>query len=126
MSRVRVMTWNVENLFLPFEEGGPDTQAAFDRKLASLVGVIDQEHPDVLGLQEIGSPEALAALQGALSHAMPHAAVGDPDSRGIRVAVLSVTPLSSMRKVRVLPDGLRRVQHRDLVFDDLRPRLTRP
>jgi hypothetical protein len=32
----------VENLFLPFEEGGPDTQAAFDRKLASLVDLPGQ------------------------------------------------------------------------------------
>jgi hypothetical protein len=40
MSRVRVMTWNLENLFLPGQDGGPDTEAAFQAKLASLAAVI--------------------------------------------------------------------------------------
>jgi hypothetical protein len=45
-------------------------------------------------------------LQTKLTQTMPHAAVGDPDSRGICVAVLSVTPLTSTAKIRALPDGL--------------------
>lgn len=29
MARVRVMTWNMENLFLPGDDAGPETQAEF-------------------------------------------------------------------------------------------------
>jgi hypothetical protein len=46
------------------------------------------------------------------------AALGDPDTRGIRVAILSVTPLTSTTKIRALPDSLRPIQNRDMVFDD--------
>jgi hypothetical protein len=37
---------------------------------------------------------------------MPHAALGNPDTRGIRVAVLSVARLTSVVKVNTLYDGL--------------------
>jgi hypothetical protein len=40
---LRVMTWNVENLFLPnMGEGAPDTQPAFDAKVDSLARVINE------------------------------------------------------------------------------------
>lgn len=92
MPQTRVMTWNVENLFLPSDDGGPDDEAPFLQKLASLVAVIDQEAPDILALQEVGSPEALDRLQTELTHKLPHAELGDPDNPGIRVALLSATP----------------------------------
>jgi hypothetical protein len=72
----------------------------------------------VLALQEIGSEGALTALQNRLGHPLPHAAVGDPDRRGIRVAVLSVRALTSTTKHRGFPDTLRPVQHRDHAFDN--------
>ena len=115
MTALRVRTWNVENLFLPAEEGGTDDESVFQRKLAA---VIDQEAPDVLALQEIGSEGALAALQNRLSRPMPHAAVGDPDGRRIRVAVLSMLAFTSTAKHRAFPDTLRPIQFRDLAFDD--------
>jgi hypothetical protein len=63
MGRLRVMTWNVENLFLPGHDAGPDTKEAFARKLASLAAVIDQVATDVAALQEVGPDDALARLQ---------------------------------------------------------------
>jgi endonuclease/exonuclease/phosphatase family metal-dependent hydrolase len=118
MSRIRVMTWNVQNLFLPSHDDGPDTEQAFQRKLASLAGVIDQVAPDVAALQEIGPDDVLARLQAALTHQLPHAAVGDPDGRGIRVALLSTRPLGGVGLVEQFPGGVRAVQAKDEVFDD--------
>ena len=50
MTALRVMTWNLENLFLPAKEGGTDDESVFQRKLAALATVIDQEAPHVLAL----------------------------------------------------------------------------
>jgi endonuclease/exonuclease/phosphatase family metal-dependent hydrolase len=118
MGRMRLMTWNVENLFLPSQEGGPDSDEAFDRKLTSLAAVIDQAAPDVAALQEVGSAEALARLQARLTHQLPHAALGEPDDRGIRVALISGHPLAGIGQTRRFPTGVRAVQARDVVFDD--------
>jgi len=35
-------------MFLPGQDAGPDTGAAFERKVASLAAVIDEQAPDVL------------------------------------------------------------------------------
>jgi endonuclease/exonuclease/phosphatase family metal-dependent hydrolase len=104
--------------FLPAEEGGSNDESVFQHKLGLLAAVIDQEAPDVLALQEIGSEGALTALQNRLGRPMLHAAVGEPDRRGIRVAVLSVPALTSTAKHRGFPDTLRPIQSRDLAFDD--------
>ena len=71
MSRLRVLNWNLENLFLPGQEGGPTTEAAFQDKLASLAAVIDQVAPDIAAVQEVGPAPALARLQAALTHQLP-------------------------------------------------------
>jgi endonuclease/exonuclease/phosphatase family metal-dependent hydrolase len=117
MSNLKVMCWNVENLFLP-----PAHDAAgrvrFQRKLANLAAVIDREQPDVLALQEVGPNGALAALQQALTHAMPHALEGIPDGRGIRVAFRSRHPVTSQHTIQPFPPLLRPVQTVDPVFDD--------
>jgi endonuclease/exonuclease/phosphatase family metal-dependent hydrolase len=118
MSRVRVMTWNLENLFLPGEDGGPTTEAAFQDKLSSLAAVIDQVAPDVAAVQEIGPDPALARLQATLTHQLPHATTGDPDDRQIRVAILSAHPLANITKIRPFPTGVRAVQSKDEVFND--------
>jgi endonuclease/exonuclease/phosphatase family metal-dependent hydrolase len=118
MGRLRVMTWNVENLFLPGHDAGPDTEEAFADKLASLAAVIDQVAPDVAALQEVGPDDVLARLQARLTHQLPHAATGDPDDRGIRVALLSARPLTGIGLVRPFPEGVRAVQDQDEVFDD--------
>ena len=109
---VRVMTWNVQNLFGPGEGDGPTTMAAFDAKLASLASVIDVERPHVLALQEVGTPAALQALQQVLG-SMRYSALSEPDQRGIRVAFLSTRLLRRVGVVRLFPDGLLPVQTGD-------------
>ena len=119
MPTFTVMTWNVQNLFVPAPDAGSEKSAEFEQKLRALAAVIDQVQPQVLALQEIGPGEALARLQGALTHAMPHGAAGVPDSRGIRVAFLSTLPFEG-KPIDLLsfPDRLRPVQVKDPIFDD--------
>jgi endonuclease/exonuclease/phosphatase family metal-dependent hydrolase len=112
-----VMTWNVQNLFLPGHDAGPNDQATFEQKIDSLAAVINQVQPHVLALQEVG-PGTLGHLQSALSHQMPHAAEGDPDRRGIRVAFLSTLALQSPTSLRPFPASFRPVQGVDPIFDD--------
>ncbi len=119
MLSIRVLTWNVQNLFLPgTDPAAPDTDAAFDEKVASLAAVIDGIAPDVACLQEIGPGEVLAPLQAALTRPLPHRAIGQPDERGIRVAMLSSRPLEDVADIAAFPAGIRPVQVRDEVFDD--------
>jgi len=87
MTTLKVMCWNVENLFLPPPGDAPAAEQ-FQRKLANLAAVIDQQQPDVLALQEIGPDGALQALQAALSTSLPHGSSGIADGRGVRVAFL--------------------------------------
>jgi endonuclease/exonuclease/phosphatase family metal-dependent hydrolase len=116
---IRILTWNVQNLFLPGTiEAAPDTDAAFDEKVASLAAVIDLIAPDIACLQEIGPGEVLAPLQAALTSPLPHRAIGQPDERGIRVAMLSSRPLEDVADVDAFPPGVRAVQVRDEMFDD--------
>ncbi|MEJ2040280.1 MAG: endonuclease/exonuclease/phosphatase family protein [Desulfosarcinaceae bacterium] len=118
MAAFTVMTWNVQNLFLPSEETGAEGQAAFEQKLDSLAAVVDRARPDILALQEVGPNGALDRLQAALKTPMPHAIEGQPDERGIRVAVLSTRPFASSRHLRPFPELIRPVQARDPAFDD--------
>lgn len=73
-----MLNWNLENLFLPGQDGGPTSQAAFQDKLTSLAAVIDQVVPGVAAVQEVGPDSALARLQARLIHQLPHAITGDP------------------------------------------------
>lgn len=118
MCRLSVMTWNVQNLFLPEEGADEEKRQRFQARLAHLAAVIDQEQPDVLALQEIGPEGALAALQAALATPMPHALEGQADSRGIRVAFLSRLPFTGSSHLRLFPPLIRPVQERDPIFDD--------
>jgi endonuclease/exonuclease/phosphatase family metal-dependent hydrolase len=110
VTRLRVMTWNVQNLFRPEDGDGPETLSAFQAKLGSLAAVIDAARPHVLALQEVGPPDALSSLQAILGWEMRHVAVGEPDARGIRVAFLSTRVLHVPTGVRIFPDGLLPVQ----------------
>jgi endonuclease/exonuclease/phosphatase family metal-dependent hydrolase len=119
LATFRILTWNVQNLFLPGTgDAAPDTDADFDAKVASLATVIDGIAPDVACLQEIGPGDALAPLQAALTHPLAHRAIGQPDDRGIRVAILSSRPLDDVADIDVFPRGVRPVQVRDEIFDD--------
>jgi endonuclease/exonuclease/phosphatase family metal-dependent hydrolase len=92
---MRVMTWNVENLFEPGTGEDPPDQATFDAKLDALETVVRAQSPDVVALQEIGSPEAADALHGRVEDVgYTNPMVSSlPDSRGIRFAFLTKLPV---------------------------------
>lgn len=113
MAALRVMTWNVQNLFLPGDGDGPDTAASFDAKLATLARVIDDARPHILALQEVGPDPVLEHLQAALAHPMKYKLAGMPDSRGIRVALLSSRVMRHRKDVVEAPPGLTPVQVSD-------------
>ncbi|MHA3702299.1 endonuclease/exonuclease/phosphatase family protein [Jatrophihabitans sp. YIM 134969] len=107
-----VMSWNVENLFVP----QADEREAYEAKIAALAAVVHDAAPDLLGVQEIGDPESFEALRAAL------AAGGSGDDwhgtlstrfeadHAIRVGWLSPRALSDVEQVARLPVHLRNVQ----------------
>jgi len=112
MPQLKVMTWNVENLFSPSEEGfdsAEELQTAkdtFDEKIALLKKVINQAAPDIIGFQEIGDEEALSKLQTALGN-YPHSAISNyPDGRGIRNAFLCKHAIQDRQDIVNFPAGV--------------------
>ena len=106
---VSIATWNVENLFTPNADSGPDGAAEFAAKTDALATTIAVMAPDVLALQEIGDPEALDDVLGRVDSTW-HVETADPDGRGIRVAIAARTPLSQVYQVGPFLEGLRPVQ----------------
>lgn len=106
---VRVGTWNVENLFRPGGDAGPDTEEAYAAKLDALAATINELATDVLGLQELGDPEAVGDLVGRVGGDW-HVELADPDRRGIRVGYISRLPLTEVEQVAAFPEGLRPIQ----------------
>jgi endonuclease/exonuclease/phosphatase family metal-dependent hydrolase len=117
------MTWNVENLFGLGDEEGPETEAELATKIASLRAVIDAEGPHILGLQEIGSDDALVRLQQALTTPMPHRHLGRADDRGICVAFISRSALNDPVDIQPFAAGLLPVQAGDDPEGPAGPRL---
>src|SRR6266508_327498 len=66
------MTWNVENLFRPGGLAGVTDPVLYGRKLDNLASMIEAHRPDVVGLQEVGDPGALADLKAKLGARYPH------------------------------------------------------
>ena len=87
---MRVMTWNVENWFMPGGTAGVTDSGLWNQKLANLAEMITAHRPDVIGLQEIGDPAALAALKIRLGTRYPHVLVAThfDAMHPIRVGVL--------------------------------------
>ncbi|GGQ43081.1 endonuclease/exonuclease/phosphatase family protein [Streptomyces asoensis] len=118
-------TWNLENLYRPWgsprsgeaESGGgpfgPKDEAAYEAKLAALADVVTALAPDVLGVQEVGEPEALSDLLEAVGGTWYAALSAHPDGRGIRVGVISRTPVEVLADTRAYPALLRPVQADD-------------
>ena len=95
-----VMTWNVENLFRPGGEFGPDTPAAYEAKIRALAATIIATDPHLVGLQEIGDPAALADLVAVLPGDWHTVTSSRFDARHpIRVAVISRLPLEVVADV---------------------------
>lgn len=92
---VTIGTWNLENLFRPGEDSGPETDAEYQAKLEALAATIADHSPDVLAVQEVGDPEALEDLASRLEGTW-NTALADSDSRGSRMCFLAQFALASM------------------------------
>ncbi|MDH6610788.1 endonuclease/exonuclease/phosphatase family metal-dependent hydrolase [Streptomyces sp. SAI-208] len=109
-----VGTWNLENLMLPRSgDGAPATEAEYEAKVEALASVITALDPALLGVQEVRQEEALADLAKAAGGQWHTALSRYADRRGIRVGVLSRTPLRIRRDTHVFAKGLRPVQGDD-------------
>ncbi|MEG8280837.1 endonuclease/exonuclease/phosphatase family protein [Streptomyces sp. AHA2] len=108
-----VGTWNLENLYRPGGPYGPEDEAAYEAKLAALAAVITELDPTLLGVQEVGDPEALEDLAGMLDDGWQFALSEHADSRGIRVGFLSRLPLAVVADTTSFPAELRPVQADD-------------
>jgi endonuclease/exonuclease/phosphatase family metal-dependent hydrolase len=88
---LRVSTWNVLDLFAPLPTD--DARARYARKVNGLAEKLRAIDADVIGLQEVGTEEALAPLLESLVDRGYVAHLGTPDDRGIRCALLSRLPI---------------------------------
>jgi endonuclease/exonuclease/phosphatase family metal-dependent hydrolase len=102
----RVMTWNVENLFKPGAPSGPSTQQAYRAKIDGLGALISLQDPDVLAVQELGDPDALSDLIGAIGGSWHRRVSQHPDQRGIRVAWLAKPEITAHVEVVDFPATL--------------------
>jgi endonuclease/exonuclease/phosphatase family metal-dependent hydrolase len=108
---VVVGTWNLENLFRPGTDFGPSDEQAYEAKLTALAGVINRLAPDVLAVQEVGDPRALADLADKLDGDWQiETSTVFEQRHPIRVGVLSRLPMSDVEQVREFPAGLAPVQ----------------
>lgn len=107
MTTFKVMTWNLENLFQPDPNDAEEIQE-YQAKLQSLSQVINHLAADVIGVQEVGSPEAFDDLINQLNGQYPHSQVStQPDRRGIRVGFFSKLPIEDSENfVEFPPQGL--------------------
>ncbi|GAA1277031.1 endonuclease/exonuclease/phosphatase family protein [Sphaerisporangium rubeum] len=110
---VVVGTWNLENLYRPGGEFGPVGEQDYRAKLAAMAATINGFAPDVLGVQEVGQPEALADLVAELGGEWHTVLSGHPDARGIRVGVISRLPLAAQADVTAFTAPLAAVQTAD-------------
>jgi endonuclease/exonuclease/phosphatase family metal-dependent hydrolase len=108
-----VGTWNLENLYRPGSPSGPPDKAAYETKLAALASVIRELDPALLGVQEVGDPEALADLAALLGGDWQVTVSAHHDDRGIRVGFLSRAQPRILADTNVLPELLRPVQGDD-------------
>jgi endonuclease/exonuclease/phosphatase family metal-dependent hydrolase len=119
MATLKVMTWNIENLFRPGDRpevpDTPNNQENYQQKLASLSSTILTLNPDVLALQEVGSSAALGDLLALLEGRYPHSQLSThPDPRGIRVGFLSKLPIEDSKNIITFPKaGLPKVPGTD-------------
>ncbi|NJP30260.1 endonuclease/exonuclease/phosphatase family protein [Microbispora hainanensis] len=109
-------TWNVENLF-KFTLGskfGPTSQAAYDAKIEGLAATITRAGVDVLAVEEVGDPDALAELAARLGDGWQHVTSGifDP-GHPIRVGLLSRLSVEVVADRATFPQQLSAIQAGD-------------
>jgi hypothetical protein len=107
---LKVMTWNVENLFRSGETGGPSAEAVYAAKRKGLARAINDQMPDALALQEVGDPAALDDLVALLNGPWQRQVSAHPDVRGIRVAWLSPRPINDSSDIVTFAPGLQPFQ----------------
>lgn len=97
---VKVMNWNVKNLFND-KKDSPDVTfvpeeitptAAYQSKLDAIAGVISGAGPDVVILQEVENQIVVDDLSAKLGSYPNHGITQGNDPRGIDIAVLSKLP----------------------------------
>ncbi|MGH9644723.1 MAG: hypothetical protein ACRD3Q_20150 [Terriglobales bacterium] len=96
-------------MFQPDHNANAKTRAAYDTKLTALAGTITSLNVDVLAVQGVGEPNALADLVERLDGTW-HTALADPDSCGIRAGVISRFPFTATEQVVDFSDKLQPVQ----------------
>lgn len=106
-------TWNLENLYRPGGPFGPKDKAAYEAKLAALAATVRALDPVLLGVQEVGDPDALTDLAGLVGGTWHVALSRRPDERGIRVGFLSRARLEVVADTAAFPERLRPVQGDD-------------
>lgn len=107
---MRIGTWNLENLFRPGDgSAAPSGQKEFETKLKGLAETINDLVLDMLAVQEVGSPEALADLVDRLDGDW-HSELAEPDARGIRVGFLARSQMSEVEQIADFPPQLGGVQ----------------
>jgi len=106
----KVMTWNLENLFKPGTDDGPDTNAVYEAKLNGLAATINAQSPDALSVQEVGEPAALDDLVGKLNGTWHPRVSLHPDQRHIRVAWLTTHAITGSEEIVQFPAHLQPVQ----------------
>lgn len=82
----------------------------YQAKLQGLASVINEQAPDLLAVQEIGDPDALADLVGLLTGVWQTQVSTHPDERHIRVAWLARRAMSDVEEVFAFPNHLQPVQ----------------
>lgn len=115
---VRIGTRNLENLFRPGVDFGPRDDAVYRQKLDGLAARIDQMAPDLLGVEEVGSADALNDLVALLSgewhvELSQHFDAHHP----IRVGFLSRKPLTVLEDLSTFPNQLIQIQSDDRAAD---------
>ncbi|MEW9533976.1 endonuclease/exonuclease/phosphatase family protein [Microbispora sp. NPDC049125] len=107
-------TWNVENLFRPGGDFGPADQPSYDEKIRGIAETITRAGVDVLAVQEVGDPDALADVAGLLGGdwRTVTSAHFEPD-HPIRVGFLSRLPFEVVDDVTEFPELLAVVQTAD-------------
>src|SRR5207342_1669559 len=110
---LKVMTWNVENLFRPGSVFGPKTKAIYTEKIDALAATINEQAPHALALQEVGDPKALDDLVNRLEGTWHQRVSQNEDGRGIRVAWLSPLDITGSDEIVAFPPPLASVQSDD-------------
>lgn len=102
-----VGTWNLENLFRPGGEFGPDDEARFRVKVQGIAEVVASSGVDVLGVQEVGNPDALSEVADLLGPEWQIATSRHFQSEhAIRVGFLSRLPVEVVRDTAAFPAEL--------------------